>query len=351
MNTTKKNKKIKIFVNCFDFFSNAIKKRISADFYYFFTSKGGALSFLFDYFDLRKKLRKGELSDMDVIHISNWFNFQLIKYKRENQIWIAHTHGIHAGLDDEIALSQSKGLLKIIGSIIIKPLSRNIRKSIKQFDAYIVSIPNALPYAKKIRSDATWIPNPIEERFFDKILPKKLEGKPSIFMPSRLHSVKNPDFAFNLFKEILKKYPEAKLHIIKYPARHAQEDRYTNTISKLSKHIISHELIPREDLLSYYRGADLVLGAFNKNYFYANMNLVELEAMAAEGAVICHDKYEFIKMDMSEMKKLAFKLIEDKKFRIKYIKESKEYVKRIHGPDNVAKEYKKVLSKFFKFTK
>jgi len=293
--------------------------------------------------------KSGEIAKYTVIHINNWENFLNIKYKKPHQIWIAESHGIHIGLNDKIAISQSRGVKKLIGNLLFRIFSRLIIKSIKKFDIYLVAIPNALRYAKMIRSDVAWLPNPINDYFFEKIKPTPLDGSPAVFFPTRFHPVKNPLFGIKIFERILRKYPKAKLHIIKYGKNLSQEDKYVKQLSRLSKHIVYHNLLKKEELAVMYHSADLVLGAFNQNEYYANLNLIELEAMACGAAVIAHDKYEFIKKDLDELPDMALKLIEDSKFKSRYIEQSKKYVRKIHSAEKIAKKYEQIIKTYCSF--
>jgi len=336
--------KIKFFMNCFDFMGKAIENKLpNFKFTYYFTKSNNKFKFIKDYFEVKQLLNEGHLDSFKVIHINNWFNFLLIKYKKPHQIWIAESHGIHMGLNDKIAISQSRGVKKLIGNLLFRIFSRLIIKSIKKFDIYLVAIPNALRYAKMIRSDAAWLPNPINDYFFEKIKPTPLDGSPAVFFPTRFHPVKNPLFGIKIFERILRKYPKAKLHLIKYGKNLSQEDKYVKQLSRLSKNIVYHNLLKKEELAAMYRSADLVLGAFNQNEYYANLNLIELEAMACGAAVIAHDKYEFIKKDLDELPDMALKLIEDSKFKSRYIEQSKKYVRKIHSAEKIAKKYEQII--------
>ncbi len=355
---------MRILMNCFDFLKKSFEPFLPEDTLdYFWLAEGNSyplkdpkmerrrqsrFNFVYDFLAFRKRLRSGAFDSYDVIHINNWFNFLLIKYKQPHQVWVAHSHGIHLGLNDKIALSQSKGIKRLLGEFFFPLLSKLLIRSIRKFDLYFVSIPNAQQYAWLIRKDAVWLPNPIEPRWFTRPKETKIEGRPAVFLASRLHPIKNPVFAFHLFDRIQEKYPDAKLHLITYGRKYAQEDKYASLIRRHHNAIIWHDWMSQESLASLYASTDLVLGAFYPKDYYANLNLVELEAMATGGCVVAHDAYEYIKRPLRDLPGLALSLLESKHARTAYVKASRAYVKDVHGPKQVALNYRKELEKAFR---
>ena len=334
----------KILFNGFKFFPDALEPFLKKDYdLKFYFPKPGKFDFIKNYLNFKSMCKKGKIDEFDIIHINNWENFFNIKYKKPHQIWIAHSHGIHIGLNDKIALSQSSTTKKLMSLLFYKFIIRILRKSIKKFDIYLVAIPNALKYAKMIRKDAIWLPNPISESFFEYNKNTKIKGKPVVFMPSRFHPIKNPEFGLMIFEKIKMKYPEAILHIIEYGSHLSQDNKYKNLIDKYGDDLIKYKFMNQKDLINMYKSADVVLGSFYKKDYYANLNLVELEAMASGAAVVSHDKYEFIKKDLDKLPEFTLKLLKDDKFRLKYIKDSKRYVKNFHSAKKVAKIYKSLI--------
>lgn len=102
------------------------------------------------------------------------------------------------------------------------------------------------------------------------------------------------------------------------------------------KEVVYHDRMPREELAKYYRSADLVLGQFNP--VYANFSLVELETMACGAPIVTLDKYEIKKEfnNLNRLENLAFRLLENKEFRQRFMKRNLEYVKKMHGEREVA---------------
>lgn len=337
-NTSRGLKHMKVLINNFDFVSEAIKKYLpDYEFHSIFTKSRWKYNYILDYFELRKLFRKGVFEEYDVIHINNWTNFLLIKYKLPHQVWIAESHGSHPGLDLGEGLAYTN---KIISWLLYVPILLThyfVRRSIKKFDIYFVAIPNILDKAKNIREDATWLPNPISDDFFNSTPKLKFEHYPAIFFPSRLHPMKMPEIGFEIFDKILKKYPDAKLHLIRYPDYANNNNQYKDYLIKYSSNIVWHNFYSRSELPDVYCSFDLILGAFLvKN---DRLNLVELEAMASGGVVLSYDTREFMKTKISDFPNRAISLIENKKMRIQYIKDSREYVNRVHSAKSIACMY------------
>jgi hypothetical protein len=64
---------------------------------------------------------------------------------------------------------------------------------------------------------------------------------------------------------------------------------------------------------------------------------VELEAMACGGPIITLDKYEINTYPLNDLEKLAFKLLENKDFKNRYIKKNIVYINKMHSPNSVSK--------------
>ncbi len=330
--------KPKYLINGFKFLYDSFSKVDNTYEYTFAFPKSTRYDFITNYL----LLNKINLSEYEVIHINCWEN--ILHYnprkKLKNQITIAEAHGFFVGVNFNATLRELPIEKKIPNYVLKILFDKYMQKKLKQYDLFYVSTPNMLEHAKKIRNDAIWLPNPINTSIFNPNGPKiKLEGNPAIFLPTRLHAFKNPLFGINLFKKIKDKYPKAKLHMINYGQG---ADPLFSAFKKIinEKDVIYHNRMPHDELAKHYRSADLVLGQFNENL--GNFSLVELEAMACGAPIVTLDKYE-IKKEFSELDKLealAFKLIEDKKFKKQFIKRNQEYVYNYHSEENVIKSIK-----------
>jgi len=319
--------------------------------YTFLFPKGSRYDYLTDYVLLRKWIREGKLKDFKILHINTWENilqFDNKKDKYPGQITIAEAHGFFVGVNFDATLRELP-LQKRIPNFMLKLLANNkMQKRLREYDIFYYSTPNMEKHAKKIRKDATWLPNPIDTNIFYPKGPKvNLEGDPAIFFPTRLHAFKNPLFGVNLFKKIRKKYPKAKLHMINYGLG---ADPLFNAFKRMvdKNDVVYHERMPREELAKYYRSADLVLGQFNP--LLANLSMIELEAMACGAPLVTLDIYQ-IKDELASLEnleKLAFKILGDKKFRIQFIERNAKYVLKIHSEKAVTKLNNQIISEEMK---
>ena len=331
---------MKVFMDCFDFVGKAVEKKLpDFKFTYFFTSSNNTFNFVNDFFEVRKKLISGELNSYDIIHINNWFNFLLIKYRRPGQVWIAESHGFHLGLNFRKALADSTFLSRIIGILLGIFFHFPIKRAIKKFDYYFAAIPNILDDVRVVRKDAIWLSNPIDDSFFKNPKKKRFDGSPSIFFPTRLHKMKEPELGFKIFESVLQKFPKAKLHLIRYPERYSQYQYYSKYTDRLKDKIVWHDFFDRKNIVNIYPSFDLVFGAFGKGL----LNLVELEAMASGATVVSYDKYELIKEDKEHLSDFTMKLLRDRNFKRRYTERCRKYVREAHSADNIAKKYRNLI--------
>jgi len=323
---------MKILINCFEHFYNAIKKEISDEVDYSFSQTESRFDFIQDYFEMKKKIKNNELDKYDVIHIQNWVNLLLIKYKKPHQKWVFTSHGYHLGINRKKALEDSSFIMRSVGNIVSLLFFQKFRNCMMNFDKLFVAIPNLLEDVNKFRPDVVWLPNPIDTEVFYPRNKVEMQGEPAIFFPTRIHSMKSPEKGFEIFEEIKKKYPKAKLHLIKYPDKCCQYEWY----EKHLHNVIWHDFVNREDLPELYSSFDLILGSFGKGL----LSLVELEAMMCGGCVVTYDKYE-IKKEFNELTTLSKLLIENKTVKSQYIKDCRNIVIKNHT--NIGEKYKEYL--------
>lgn len=327
--------KKKYLINGFRFMMDSFSKYIQEYDFTFLFPKEGAFDFITNFILFRKKLKKGELKECDIIHINNWENLLNIpnKSKRKNQIWISESHGFHFGLNDKRALEDSSFIKKLWGYFLSKFVSRKIRKNLTKFDIVYAAIPNLVGDLKKIRPDATWLPNIIDLDTFYPRKKIKTEGNPSVFFPTRLHKMKTPERGFEIFRMIKQSFPDAKLHLIRYPKRYSQYHYYKDQLDEFKDATIWHDFMLRDKLPEFYSSFDLIIGSFGKGV----LSLVELEAMACGATVVAHDDYEIIKVKLDDLSEFALKLMKNKLFKDNYTRKCREYVTSIHSPENVTK--------------
>lgn len=285
-----------------------------------------------------------KLNKYDVIHINTWENFLNAK-KYKNQVLIWESHWFHFGLNFWDTLKHFKWIKKIIAYFVELFLWPLVRYKIKKFDLYYVSTPNMIKHAKKIRYDAKWLPNAIDLDMFCPDWKKAiLKWNPVIFCPTRLHSFKNPKFWIDLFFKIKKKYPDATLHLIKYPSWWDSLASYYEKLLSDENTYFWHNFKTKEELSKMYRASDIVLWHFHPTLWM--MSLVELEACATWTAVISYDKYE-INTSLEELENITFSILWDRNKYNDYVSKNRNIVLNNHKAEYIAK----ILSKDIDFIK
>jgi len=332
---TNNTKEIKGLCSGFSFIGNVVEKyypNYSFDYMIDSSDIKGAIR---NYLKFRRMDKQGTFDKYDMITLSTWENIIQYKKKSPDQLLIAYPNGFIVGLNYDQTIKEVPFIKRQLHKLLKFFCDKKMKQKYKEADLLVVSTPNMLEHAKKIRKDAIWLPNPIDTEVFNPRGSKvKLEGNPSVFLPTRLHAFKNPLFGVNLFNKIKEKYPDAKLHMIRYGGG---EDPLFGAFKRIvnMKDVVYHDKMKREELSKYYRSADLILGQFNPNL--AALGMVELEAMACGGAVISLDKYEIYTYPINTLERLALRIVEDKKFRDSYIKKNIAYIKKMHSPEGVSR--------------
>jgi len=337
--------KKKYLLNAFKFQLKAFENSILKDHYNitFLSAKKKKLNFIDDYFLYRKWQRQGKLKDFDILHINAWANF--LNYKRvKGQVSVGESHGYHLGVNFERFLIDEASFVKRNASRVMELLlSKKINEKIQEFDLHYCSTADMeKPLREMVRSDVKWLPNPIDTSVFNLNGPKrKLKGDPAVFFPTRLHKDKRPEIGINIFREhILKEFPDATLHFLHQPFN-SEYDYWKKKLGDNKTYHWDLEYMPHKTLAEYFRGADLVMGAFS----IGALALIELQAMACGTPVIVNDLYE-LKTPIDKLGDLSVKLLGNKTFRDKWIKDKVNYVENTHSPNAVAKMHLKNLKKF-----
>ncbi len=332
--------KKKYFMHGFDFLVESYKKYLTEYTFHYDQANSWRYDFASNFLHTRKLKKTGKLLPYDVLHCNNWASTtNLIPNK--DQVSISHWHGFSFGIDVAKGLEDSTWPHRMAGRFFGSLVQPRIQDALQKYDLVYAAIPNILSSLKKVRSDAQWIPNPINTQVFNPCGPKEtFLGDPAIFFPTRFHKMKTPEIGMNIFRKIKQTFPKAKLHLIRYPERFSQYNLYKRLFREFKQDIIWHDFIPRNELPARYRGVDLVIGSFGKGL----LSLVELESMACKTAVVSHDDYEIIKTELDDLPLLAVKILENPQFKKHYIEKCFNHVKEVHGEQNVVDKHRKNLN-------
>jgi len=311
-----------------------------------FTKRRNHYNIVFDYLEMRSLLKKGKLDKYDVIHINNWFNIPLVKYRKSHQIWIFESHGSHIGLETYKVLEAVPFHRKILTKIMSIFFEKKYQNYMRQYDLYYVAVPSHMPEAKKVRKDATWLPNVINIDFFKPQKKKvKMKGNPAIFMPSRIHGYKDPMFGLKIFNEIKKEYPNAFLHLVEYGDKNPLKIEFLTKLGR--KNYVLYDFLDKITYRDYMCSADLILG----QYLNGANGLNELEAMACKTPLVSLDTVEVIKVKKDDLPDYAIRLLKNKKFKEKEVNRLHKYVVNTHSAAASAKIYVNNIKKVIKTRK
>lgn len=327
------------FVNGFTLIIRNISSSLDYQIVEFFPN-GTKFLTIRNFFSYFYKRLRGNLKKYSVIHINTWETFFHAK-KSKWQVLIGESHGYHFWLNFQDTLQHFSGVKKIIAYAIEFFFGHIIRQKIRNaFDIYYVSTPNMLRYAKHIRKDAKWLPNCLNVEIFQRDWEKEtLVGDPVIFFPTRLHSFKNPQFWIELFQKIKKQYPNATLHLIRYPHWGDPMAKYYSNTLQDSDTYVWHNFKTKDELAKMYRASKIVLGSFHSSLW--TLSQVELEAIACHTAVISYDRFE-IQTQQIDLENICFQLLRDNQFYENFIsknynsiipKHTKEYIANIIHSD------------------
>lgn len=229
---------------------------------------------------------------------------------------IGHAHG------SDLRISQKHFLWR-----------RVVKHNLKRCDKIVVSTPDVLPLARKIRTDAEYLPNPVDKEVF---YPKPLvphDGKMRVLIGSSAWIAKGTDIIIRALSE-LKDNVESS--IINYGVDYAQMIALARSLN------IQINRLPRithGNIREYYWNADLVLDQFRCGV----MGNVFLEAIACGRPAI-----GYISSEHPEYQRLPLKDVDSSEKLVRTIKGIKDlselwkaqyaYLKAYHDADAIAKK-------------
>ncbi len=161
---------------------------------------------------------------------------------------------------------------------------RIVRHNLKNCDAILVSTPDILKIAKQFRSDAEYLPNPVDTELFH---PKPMvphDGKKRVLIASDSNwMVKGTDIVIRALSEIK---DEVEVSII----GHGVDFNRTMVLAfSLGLPLKVLPKIPHEKINEYYWNADLVIDQFK----LGSLGMVSLEAIACGRPVVTYVSSEY----------------------------------------------------------
>ena len=156
---------------------------------------------------------------------------------------------------------------------------RIVRYNLKHCDKVLVSTPDILDIASEYRSDAEYLPNPVDTSIFYPKPLKQHSGKRKVLIASECNwSVKGTDLAIKALSRIK---DEVDVSIIRYGV---DFDRTLALASSLGLRLNVLPKVPHDRVRKYYWDADVVIGTFKSGV----LGMVSLEAIACGRPVITY---------------------------------------------------------------
>lgn len=287
------------------------------------------------------EMRKRELDkEYDVLHYNNRMDMVLCRIP-SSKVTIYESHSIHFGLDLRNTLYDLETPWKKFSGFFVHFIYKFIFFfRIKKVDVYFTGIPSPLPYARKFRKDAIWLPNALDFELFEKHYDVISLDKAFInmFLPSAIRVQKYQQKAREIIDNMSKKYPNIKIYTIDHKT--SNHKLVKNYLEKYKDKITWLPMVPREEIGRYYKSDfDLVLWSLWPYDDYAMLNMMELECMVCKSPIVAMDSFEIIKTPFNKIEELAWKILEDPMYRKEYVQRNYDYVKRVRSLENVHKLY------------
>jgi glycosyltransferase involved in cell wall biosynthesis len=161
---------------------------------------------------------------------------------------------------------------------------RIVRHNLKNCDGILVSTPDVLSIAKQFRSNAEYLPNPVDTELFYRKPDVPHDGKKRVLIASDSNwMVKGTDITIRALSEIK---DEVEVSIIGYGVDFG---RTVALASSLGLRLNVLPKVPHNRLNEYYWSADVVIDRFK----LGSLGMVSLEAIACGRPVITYVSSEY----------------------------------------------------------
>ncbi len=169
------------------------------------------------------------------------------------------------------------------GSDVRRDLHDRLRRwpimtSLRRARAVLFVTPDLAPIVRPIRSDAIFLPDPVNT---DRFTPSQTMGghPPRILIGSGLHAIKRVDIAFEAIHALLARHPEVQVTAID---QGTERQRYYGTPG-----VTFVPPVPYQEMPALIGAHDLVIGQFGLGI----LSMVELESLACGKPVVCYFNY------------------------------------------------------------
>jgi glycosyltransferase involved in cell wall biosynthesis len=158
-----------------------------------------------------------------------------------------------------------------------------IKKGIKKAERIFYSTPDLYRIIKPIRSDAIFLPNPINTDIFSPIITLSENNQFDIFNISKLDKNKGIEIQFSIIENLLNQKQELVIAIFNFGNI---ADEYTDKLNEFSKskRVSLFGKVQHSDMIDIINNSKIILGQMS----IGSLGCSELEAMACGKPVVCH---------------------------------------------------------------
>jgi glycosyltransferase involved in cell wall biosynthesis len=173
-----------------------------------------------------------------------------------------------------------------------------------------------------------------------------------LFSPSRQHwSEKGNDKMIKAFARFVKIFPDSKLVAVDWSVDAQKSKDLVNSLN-IAEKVEWIKPVAKKQLIRYYNAADIILDQF----ILGSWGTATPEAMSCQKPVLMFYKEEYIQRAFGENPPILnsfseedifsnlVKLAKDPDFRLSLGKKSREWIKKTHSPEIVAKNHLEILN-------
>jgi len=229
---------------------------------------------------------------------------------------------------------------RVIARIIEILFREYFHRQIRKANALWVATPDLLSYAKKIRSDAFWLPMQVTVPK----TPKRKNAVFTVFIPTRFHPIKNMKRVLPLLDVVDSYKKEYQVILIDWSHVPQPDKPLMKLIQRRYKGV---EILPfiekREEFERILMSSDIVFGQFGKET--SAFGRIELETIAAKVPLIALDLYEtkMLKAYHGDLEGLLKKILSNGRFRVRFVRSNYNDVMRNHSSEAIKKLLRRVL--------
>ena len=270
--------------------------------------------------------------------------FKFSIYIRIHRFDIIH---IHYGTNSYLALFNNIPFYLHLHGTDIRDFNREsikgalVLQGIKKAKALFYSTPDLYKIIKPIRSDAIYLPNPINTDFFSPHITFSKSDQIDIFNISKLDKNKGIEKQFSIIEDLLNQKQELVIAIFNFGNI---AEKYTDKLKFYrSKNVQIFGKVQHRDMIDIINNSRIIIGQMS----IGSLGCSELEAMACGKPVVCHIKdLEMYSTpppvisvsNTSEAEERILELLRNPNLAYEIGKKARKWVEENHDYVNIAKK-------------